>query len=853
MTTETLLRLALETSLRVTALAGLVAVVLLAARVRSSSVRHAAWVAVLVAMVLMPVLPYCVPAVGVPVPAPAMRSVDALTEFVSPFSPPPDLGDVPARITVPSAEEGLVLAPAVPVAAARRPIWPAAVAAIYALGFVLLASRLFVGWRRARRLVENRLRESFSIQNDVESGSSAGKRLPESIFASAHVVTPLTVGVLSPRIILPLGWRTWPAEKLQAVLAHERAHIARHDPLIAFVAALNRCVFWFHPLAWWLERKLSTMAEHACDEATVRELGERRRTAYAEVLLDMAETARQAGGRLTWQGIGVVNGTSPIARRIDRILNGDLLREMSRVRKAVVAVASVAAIFVAVACHQTGPQTQTTAPLKEDPEITARLAVQQAQSEFYKKAWGMSASEIDQLQAQWDKNPEDIEAAKMLLTAYEPIHNGVRVARQEFVVKRRAIILWLITHHPDNYLAARSAWMIGADDDVGRTQAHRLWQVAIAKPDVNVKTLSNAATFFSTVDRALAEQTLLRAQAMEPGGGRWVVDDYLWISGAWTSRLADLYARTLWGSKVSPAGGEREFDQGTFTSGFAQQVRQKLNDTKDVALLGSVAQSLVDWRGRTTGPKPDTPASNPLALAEQYAKRALDLDPNQPMAHSALATLRRYETNQGRVKVLSISFWSGESQAAKLAALSPADRFAVLADLADSAYGSAEYNDFESKRKDAEYPNKWFKTREEREQAAISAWAQSKQFAREALDLAPQFKDAPNYSSTIYRANIVLGLNALREGDVKTAVRGLQVALTAPPSEQLAYDPTGGLDSRLVNYLLKCGERESVADFLEKSATLVLRDRDQRLKDSAAIRKGQMPMSYQYMVTPHEL
>jgi hypothetical protein len=75
--------------------------------------------------------------------------------------------------------------------------------------------------------------------------------------------------------------------------------------------------------------------------------------------------------------------------------------------------------------------------------------------------------------------------------------------------------------------------------------------------------------------------------------------------------------------------------------------------------------------------------------------------------------------------------------------------------------------------------------------------------------------------------------------------------LAAPPSEQLAYDLAVGLDSRLTSYLLKCGERESVADFFERSANLVLRDREQRLKDAAAIRKGQMPMGYQYMVTPH--
>src|SRR5205814_2147670 len=154
------------------------------------------------------------------------------------------------------------------------------------------------------------------------------------------------------------------------------------------------------------ERKLATMAEHACDEAAVRALGDRKGTAYAEVLLELAEASRRAGGRLVWQGVGVVNGSSLISRRIDRILKGDLFREISRTRKTIVTLCSAAAIFVAVACHQ---QRGRVAALKEDPEITAQFAAQQAQGEFYKRAWALSASEIDQLQAQWNKSPEDIE------------------------------------------------------------------------------------------------------------------------------------------------------------------------------------------------------------------------------------------------------------------------------------------------------------------------------------------------------------------------------------------------------------------------------------------------------------
>src|SRR5512140_2695582 len=56
----------------------------------------------------------------------------------------------------------------------------------------------------------------------------------------------------------------------------------RRDPLVEWLALLNRAVFWFHPLAWWLERKLSALAEDACDAAVLR--GGHDAHAYSEYL-----------------------------------------------------------------------------------------------------------------------------------------------------------------------------------------------------------------------------------------------------------------------------------------------------------------------------------------------------------------------------------------------------------------------------------------------------------------------------------------------------------------------------------------------------------------------------------------
>ena len=175
----------------------------------------------------------------------------------------------------------------------------------------------------------------------------------------------MTAGIVSPCVLLPVTWREWPEDTLQAVLAHENAHIARRDSLVALLAHVNRAIFWFHPLAWWLERTLAMTAEHACDETAARQVGQPRR--YAEVLIEMAEAVRRRGHRVSWQTIGV-DGAGLLGARIDRLLKGDVMARMSAVRRVAVAAGCAAVLVLAIACRQH----VAAAPLRPDPESRSR-------------------------------------------------------------------------------------------------------------------------------------------------------------------------------------------------------------------------------------------------------------------------------------------------------------------------------------------------------------------------------------------------------------------------------------------------------------------------------------------------
>jgi uncharacterized protein (TIGR03435 family) len=137
------------------------------------------------------------------------------------------------------------------------------------------------------------------------------------VYESALIAVPLTVGWLRPKILLPPDWREWTPEKLDAVLTHEAAHARRHDGLISALAAVNRCIFWFHPLAWMVERKLALLAEQACDESCIAALGDRER--YAHLLLEMALVVDESQGRLRYYALTMA-AASHIRQRIDSLL-----------------------------------------------------------------------------------------------------------------------------------------------------------------------------------------------------------------------------------------------------------------------------------------------------------------------------------------------------------------------------------------------------------------------------------------------------------------------------------------------------------------------------------------------------
>ena len=309
----------------VLALAALAAMWL--ARARAAAVRHAVWTAMVCAMLLLPVLSVALPSIPL---------------RILPAAPQIALAPAPFEVSGPTPIQ------TAPVPAPPRPQrdWASLALPVWLLVASAFLGRLVFGYAVSRRL----LRGSAPIRDPrvSEALERLGAIPAPALAQSESISVPFTVGWIEPSILLPPGWRDWDRAKMDAVLAHELAHVRRSDWLVAVLAGVNRSVFWFHPLAWWMERRLTALAEEACDESSLAATGNRKR--YAEVLLEMAEAVRTANGRLTWHAVAMAR-RSQVRQRIETILDESrqISRGMTKPRWAAVLLCGVPLVYGAAA------------------------------------------------------------------------------------------------------------------------------------------------------------------------------------------------------------------------------------------------------------------------------------------------------------------------------------------------------------------------------------------------------------------------------------------------------------------------------------------------------------------------
>lgn len=151
------------------------------------------------------------------------------------------------------------------------------VVAIWLVGVLALSARLAGGFVQTRKLRRRGTQRVAGWRQ--QSLANLARRLrvskPVVMLESSLVQVPMAIGWLRPVILFPASALTGlTPEQLEAILAHELAHIRRHDYLINLFQTVIETLLFYHPAVWWVSRRIRAERENCCDDMAVAACGD---------------------------------------------------------------------------------------------------------------------------------------------------------------------------------------------------------------------------------------------------------------------------------------------------------------------------------------------------------------------------------------------------------------------------------------------------------------------------------------------------------------------------------------------------------------------------------------------------
>jgi beta-lactamase regulating signal transducer with metallopeptidase domain len=166
------------------------------------------------------------------------------------------------------------------------------IVALWLTGVLVLSLHLASGWRATRRLATAGTRPVPETWQQAFDRLATRLRVsrPVRLLASAVIQVPAVIGWWRPVILIPVsvltGGGLTPLQ-LDALLAHELAHVRRHDYLVNLLQTVIEALLFYHPAVWWVSARVRQERENCCDDLAVAACGDAR--FYATALLTMEQ------------------------------------------------------------------------------------------------------------------------------------------------------------------------------------------------------------------------------------------------------------------------------------------------------------------------------------------------------------------------------------------------------------------------------------------------------------------------------------------------------------------------------------------------------------------------------------
>ncbi len=401
--------------LKASAVLGLAALVQEVLRGRTSAaMRHLVWTLAILAVIVLPILSFALPAWSVVIRTAPMTTTNA----------GPAMDRVRESVASASSSSAAAMSLAsespTPLAAVS---WQTVSVTMYSAGLFLMMIHLGIQRRSLRRLGcgAAEVEDAEWTRLVAECARSMDVQRHVRLLRSRERNMPMCFGTCRPAILIPAIADMWSYDRRRAVVLHELAHVARYDCLTQTLAFVACAIYWFHPGAWWAARQLRIEREIACDDRVIAAGAQARE--YAGHLLEIAYAS--SSQRAPALAVGMAQPRQ-LEGRMLAVLDAARDRSVPAIRLRVASVAIAAAVLVPLA-------TATATTAQATANLDGALPISVLREEIAQAADAAIGSAQPQLPGTWEIRPSTVDGTVhlRLVEAGSSSGSNVPMARLE--------------------------------------------------------------------------------------------------------------------------------------------------------------------------------------------------------------------------------------------------------------------------------------------------------------------------------------------------------------------------------------------------------------------------------------
>lgn len=193
---------------------------------------------------------------------------------------------------------------------------------LWLMGMVVFTLRFLGGLAFTQRLKYSQNSpmafEWEEVMNEIKTRLNITQNI--QLVESKLVNVPMVIGYLKPMVLLPFGVVNYLSiSEVEAVLAHELAHIKRYDYLVNIIQSIIETLLFFHPAIWWISGEIRRERENCCDDLALEIVDN---LTYAKALASLEQfRLNSIYQRKPQFSMAAITNKNQLLNRVQRILN----------------------------------------------------------------------------------------------------------------------------------------------------------------------------------------------------------------------------------------------------------------------------------------------------------------------------------------------------------------------------------------------------------------------------------------------------------------------------------------------------------------------------------------------------